>query len=257
MCFGKYDEASRDSYHLIKPMYESECVSLKLINHKESNIFILKMIAGENWLNEKMLNEWNKCLDIIEKEDLPNSVLISTSDGKFYSNGLDLLDKTMPEATDFIFSKVYPFYARLLIFRYPTIALINGHAFAGGWMMSLCHDYRIMNNEKGFVCMNEVKIPIPLSLGFAKIVQTKQDKLTAVCLEAKRYTAVECLQNGWIDQACGKEFLMENCIKMAEKVSDVLDNEVYSRIKRAMYFDCYNVLKNPEEKAIPLFNSKL
>ena len=32
----------------------------------------------------------------------------------------------------------------------PTIALLNGHAFAGGLMLAMHHDYRIMNPSKGF-----------------------------------------------------------------------------------------------------------
>ena len=39
----------------------------------------------------------------------------------------------------------------------PTIALMNGHAFAAGLMLAMFHDYRVMNPHRGFVCLNELE----------------------------------------------------------------------------------------------------
>jgi enoyl-CoA hydratase/carnithine racemase len=41
----------------------------------------------------------------------------------------------------------------------PTIAAINGHAFAAGMMLSLAGDYRVMTDgsmRRAWMCMNEV-----------------------------------------------------------------------------------------------------
>jgi hypothetical protein len=41
----------------------------------------------------------------------------------------------------------------------PTIAAINGHCFAGGFMLALCCDYRVMTDgskRRAWLCMNEV-----------------------------------------------------------------------------------------------------
>jgi len=41
----------------------------------------------------------------------------------------------------------------------PTIAAINGHCFAGGVMLALCCDYRVMTDgsrRRALLCMNEV-----------------------------------------------------------------------------------------------------
>ena len=46
----------------------------------------------------------------------------------------------------------------------PTVALINGHAFAGGCLLALAHDYRIMRSDRGYMCMNEILLPSPLSI---------------------------------------------------------------------------------------------
>lgn len=52
----------------------------------------------------------------------------------------------------------------------PTIAAINGHCFAGGFMLALCCDYRVMTDgsrRRAWLCMNEVLFassPLPLSI---------------------------------------------------------------------------------------------
>ena len=49
---------------------------------------------------------------------------------------------------------------RLLTFPLVTIAAINGHAFAGGMMLALACDFRIMTSGKGMLSMNEVRYEV-------------------------------------------------------------------------------------------------
>ncbi|KAI1053653.1 hypothetical protein LB505_012715 [Fusarium chuoi] len=38
-------------------------------------------------------------------------------------------------------------------FLFPTICLITGHAFGGASVMTLVHDYRVMNTTRRYCCM--------------------------------------------------------------------------------------------------------
>lgn len=51
---------------------------------------------------------------------------------------------------------------RILGLSIPSIALINGHAIAGGFFLSMAHDWRVSRSEKGKInfALNEVKIGI-------------------------------------------------------------------------------------------------
>ena len=93
-------------------------------------------------------------LDIIEHK-LPQGVVITTSSiTKFYSNGLDY-ENAIKDPT-FFRDSLFPLWRRLITYPMPTLALMNGHAFAGGLMTAMFHDYRIMNPHKGYVCLNEL-----------------------------------------------------------------------------------------------------
>ncbi|RMZ86378.1 hypothetical protein DV736_g6399, partial [Chaetothyriales sp. CBS 134916] len=129
----------------------------------------------DNRLTPAFLSTFRLALDLIlhsHRLSLKPGVLITTSTiPKFYSNGLDF--ESAIANPEFFPTHLYPLWRRLLTFPMPTIALINGHAFAGGLMTAMMHDYRIMNPHKGFLCIGG----LPETLAFAaetKLVQKAQ-----------------------------------------------------------------------------------
>ncbi|CAD0016615.1 unnamed protein product [Aureobasidium pullulans] len=84
----------------------------------------------------------------------PHGVVITTSGiSKFYSNGLDL--EHANANPNFTKDSLFALWKKLLTYPMPTIALINGHGFAGALMTAMMHDYRIMNPHRGYICLNE------------------------------------------------------------------------------------------------------
>ena len=71
----------------------------------------------------------------------------------------------------------------------PTVALINGHAFAGGFMIAMHHDYRIMNPHKGYLCLNELELGIPLNPPMSSVFRQKVSPQTyrRMVLEAHKF----------------------------------------------------------------------
>ena len=57
------------------------------------------------------------------------------------------------------------FLSRLIKLHLPKLCVFNGHAYAGGLLLGLCHDYIIMSdNPKAKVCLNEINlgmVPLP------------------------------------------------------------------------------------------------
>lgn len=144
-------------------------------------------------------------LDIVEFS-YPPGVLVTTSGiAKFYSNGLDL---DHAQAVDgFWAHSLYRLFARFLTYPMPTVALINGHAFAGGLMMSMHHDYRVMNPAKGFVCLNELDFGAALKAPMSSIFRLKLSGHTyrSLVLEAKRFPGSAALEAGIVDVLGGAD----------------------------------------------------
>jgi enoyl-CoA hydratase/carnithine racemase len=71
----------------------------------------------------------------------------------------------------------------------PTVALLNGHTFAGGFMVAMMHDYRIMNPHKGFLCLNELALGVSLRPPMCSVFREKVQASTfrRMILEAVRF----------------------------------------------------------------------
>ncbi|PHH71406.1 hypothetical protein CDD80_5301 [Ophiocordyceps camponoti-rufipedis] len=83
----------------------------------------------------------------------------------------------------------------------PTIALINGHAFAGGLMLSIAHDYRLAPSPKGYLCLNELLFGAAMKPAMLAIFRHKlpASTLTPLALEARRFNAAEAVAAGLAD----------------------------------------------------------
>lgn len=64
-------------------------------------------------------------------------------------------------------------FVKLLTCGVPTIAAINGAAVAGGYLISLACDYRVMSADSGKVALNEILIGMILTKGATKLLQIK------------------------------------------------------------------------------------
>jgi enoyl-CoA hydratase/carnithine racemase len=51
---------------------------------------------------------------------------------------------------------------RLYTFPKPTVAAITGHAVAGGCILALCCDYRLIAEGKKLMGLNEIKLGVPV-----------------------------------------------------------------------------------------------
>ena len=64
--------------------------------------------------------------------------------------------------------------------------MFAGHAFAGGAIRALAHDYRVMQTKRGWFCLNEVNLG--LHFGEANILLLRYEILHFFCCEAKHLT---------------------------------------------------------------------
>ena len=126
----------------------------------------------------------------------------------------------------------------------PLVALINGHAFAGGLMTAMMHDYRIMNPHKGYLCLNEVEFGAPLRPPMASIFRDKlprPDTFRTILLEAKRFNALEALKEGVIDGLGGPEETIKFIAEMG--LTAKAESGVYGKLKEEMWRQTVRLLE--------------
>jgi enoyl-CoA hydratase/carnithine racemase len=133
-------------------------------------------------------------------------------------------------------------FRRLLLFPMPTIAAINGHAFAGGAITSCCYDFRFMRSDRGYFCFPEVDIHIPFLPGMIAICRKA---IPAALFEelyytGKRAVAEELQRHHVIREAAPTEALMEEVMAFAGPLKK--DRTTYGVMKQRLNAPIVKVL---------------
>lgn len=110
----------------------------------------LRLSRGKvNALNQAVVDQLRKVLKDCES-DPEITAIILTGTGSFFSFGFDVPEFLSASKRQFIdylmsFTDLYTY-----IFQYPkpVIAALNGHTIAGGCMLALACDYRVMVTGK-------------------------------------------------------------------------------------------------------------
>lgn len=212
---------------------------------RTGDVYVLTMAADENRFNPTMLEAFDASLTEVEQSEGPAAVVL-TGQGKFFSNGLDLewmmahVEEGGPAE---VANGLQALYRRLVTFPTATIAAVNGHAFAGGGMLALACDQRVMRTDRGFFCLPEVDINIPFTNGMSKLVQAKLTPAAAyeVMLTGRRYSAEEALAAGFVDVAVPEDEVLPVAIERAQALAGKARSTVQT-IKERMFGDVADAL---------------
>jgi len=214
---------------------------------KEGDIFILTMQAGENRFNRTFIDAMNQALDTVEKSSGPAALVTIGGEEKFYSNGLDLawlVGDGEKERPQFVKS-VLKFLGRLMAFPIPTVAAINGHVFAAGAMMALAHDFRVMRTDRGFFCLPEVDINIPMAPGMTALIKSRllPNVFRSCILTGMRIGGVEAKELGIVDEAVSAEQVLPRAMARASSMANK-GRDIYGSLKRGMYAEAVALLES-------------
>jgi len=206
---------------------------------RNGDVFVLRMRDGENKLNRPFLDRLNEALDDVEGSDGP-AALVTTGDERFYSTGLDLgwLATQQGPAIRAFLTDLHRLLARLMAFPMATVAALNGHTFAAGAFIALAHDYRVMREDKGFVCLPEIDLAMgqPLTPGFYAVLDARLPRSTSheMLVTGRRYTAPQALERRIVDQIASESELLPRAVELAQGLASK-HRATFGAIKRGLF----------------------
>jgi enoyl-CoA hydratase/carnithine racemase len=210
---------------------------------QQGDVWVLSMRDGENRFNLESIAALHAALDRVEQVEGPVA-LVTTGEGKFYSNGLDLdwLLSAGPEAAGFI-DDVHRLLGRVLGFAGATVAAVNGHAFAGGGMLACAHDAIVMREDRGYWCLPEVDLGLPFSTGMNALLVAKLPRRTAheAMTTGRRYTAPEAEAAGILDGTAAEEAVVSAAVERAAAFAGKA-GPALGEIKSRLYADAVRAL---------------
>jgi enoyl-CoA hydratase/carnithine racemase len=181
---------------------------------RDGEVFVLRMDAGENRFTPALLDAFEAALAEVEATDGPRA-LVTTGTGKYWSNGLDL-DGMGDDLVAYV-GRVQALMARVLSLPCATVAAGNGHVFAAGAMLSLCHDIRTMRSDRGWWCLPEVGLGMPFTPGMNALIPARLPGPTAheAMVTGRRYTGGEALSAGIVSALSDEDRVVSDAVALA------------------------------------------
>lgn len=212
---------------------------------RDGDVHVLHLGDDENRFSPGWMQGVADLLEQVRAEPAP---LVTTASGKIWSNGLDLewLQDNPTEFQAYI-SDAQHLLARVLELPVPTIAAVQGHCFAAGAMLSLCHDRRVMRADRGWWCLPEIDINLPFTPGMSALVRTKLTPSAAnvAMTTGHRFGGDAARDAGIVDHAVGEAEVLDTALAIARDLTGK-NPDVLSQIKTTMYADALAALRGED-----------
>jgi enoyl-CoA hydratase len=194
-------------------------------------ISLLSMAAGRaNAMNEAFLDG----LDRLVRRAHPEPLVI-TGYENFFSAGLDLptlISYDRPRMK-LLMDRFHDVMARLFAYPAPVVAAINGHAIAGGCVLAMMADVRLMAAGSARIGINEVAIGV----GLPSIVietfraQLRPDVFPGLCLSGSLLTPDQALSAGLVHELIEPAKLKDAAVARAANLASPACAQVKAELR--------------------------
>jgi enoyl-CoA hydratase len=157
--------------------------------------------------------------DAIETMQGLDGPVVLTGAGKCFSAGVDLpaILAGGADYTDRFLTSLSAAFSAVFDYPAPVVAAINGHAIAGGCVLAMCADVRLMS--KGTIGLSEVAVGVPFPVAALEICRHAMGPaVTRAALQADTISPESALARGWIDEVVADDELVGRATAIASEL---------------------------------------
>lgn len=171
-------------------------------------------------INLLMANELSECFAELDGSERIRAVVL-TGSGAIFSAGLDLIELYGYNEDEL--ERLWQSFGRMVTdiskFSKPLVAAVNGHAPAGGCVLALCCDYRIMAQGGGRIGLNEVAVGVVLPQSVIELSRFTigSERTSHMLLNATLMDPEEAHTFGLVNELCPHDLLLDTCQKRLHK----------------------------------------
>jgi enoyl-CoA hydratase len=190
---------------------------------RQEGILTLRLAHGKaNALDVELLNAL-----LAEFDSITDDVraLILTGTGSIFSAGVDLVRLTR-EGPDYV-ARFLPLLSQVLLklfaFPRPVVAALNGHAIAGGCVIALAADARLMADGAGKIGLPELLVGVPFPTVPLEVVRFRvpQDKVQSLIYTGRTVSAQDALRAGLVDEVVAPDALLIRAHERAQQLAQI------------------------------------
>jgi enoyl-CoA hydratase len=171
---------------------------------RQGALGILRLDKGRgNAIDDALLEDLARWAVEAARDDRLRGVLMASAHPRLFSPGLDLvslIERDREAMRDFMNRFATVLWGLFGLLK-PVVAAINGHAVAGGCILALTADYRVLSRAAAQIGLNEVKIGIPLPWSVVMLLKSTvpAGSLTEVALLGRNFAGEDAVRVGLVD----------------------------------------------------------
>ena len=198
-------------------------------------VLTLRLAHGKaNALDVELLDALLHELDSVA-EDV--RALILTGTGSIFSAGVDLFRLTREGAgyVRHFLPLLSRFLRKLFSFPRPVVAAVNGHAIAGGGVIVLACDARLMAEGVGRIGVPELLVGVPFPTAALEVVRfaVPREKVQSLIYTGRTLPARDALGAGLVDEVVAPDALLARAQELARQLA-MIPPPVYSLTKQSL-----------------------
>ena len=196
------------------------------IERKHDHVVVVTMNTNKvNAQNPAFFADLHAAFDRLEA-DFSDCAVVLTGTGKVFTAGLDLdhhfalFARRSLKEIDAWFEAYRATNLRLFTYPRPTVAAINGHTYAGGFITAIDCDHRIAVEEPLEFSLNEVPIGIPMPAVYCEIIKHAVGQRAAceLTLFGQVYDLEAVRRMGVVQQTAATDKLLDAAVVWAALV---------------------------------------
>ncbi len=187
-------------------------------------ITIVRMARGKgNALDVDLVEALLDALDRLERGAARAGII--TGQGSIFCAGVDMpaLVEGGPDYVRRFVPLLQRGFERLATFPKPLVAAVNGHAIAGGAIIMLACDQRLLVRGTSRVGLTEVRVGVQFpvwALEIARFATPAQHFSTLICT-GRTWQPEEALPRGLVDELVEPERLLDRACEVAEEMTAI------------------------------------
>ena len=207
---------------------------MKLERHDGIGVLLIDTDRN-NAINVDSIRESHALMDEAERDPSIRALIVTSTHASVFCPGVDL-----PSLMNYSRAEMRAFYEamtglvrRKFAYPKPEIYALNGHTIAGGLMMALAGDYRIIANGKYSVGLMEIELGLASPIGVVTMLAHVLGGRGAerVLFRGERYSPEVAREVGLVDEVVEKSALMYRAMEHARQLGQK-PAAGYRRLKR-------------------------
>jgi enoyl-CoA hydratase len=151
--------------------------------------------------------------------------VILTGTGSIFSAGVDLF-RLLDAGPEYI-DRFVPALARMVLdlfaFPKPLVVAVNGHAIAGGCIMTLAADYRLMASGNGRIGVPELLVGVPFPASVVEVIRfaVPPQHVQSLMYTGRTMAADDALRYGLVDEVVAPDALAARAQEIARGLAAI------------------------------------